>query len=184
MAFQELTTYDGLATSRRHDSTKTEPLSFYDLINFLRRNSRLIGVSMVLGLLLGILYVVKTPSSYEAYARLVIDPEQSRILSQDAATGTVIIEAAEIASQVEIVKSEAIADSVIRSLGLLDDPEIINASSWYGICETDTLFGWELDLRGQLIKPDTAGRRRAHETHHGRLPVPCLRTPRRPVLRA
>lgn len=132
MAFQELTTYDGLATSRRNDSTKTEPLSFYDLINFLRRNSRLIVVSMVLGLLLGILYVVKTPSSYEAYARLVIDPEQSRILSQDAATGTVIIEAAEIASQVEIVKSEAIADSVIRSLGLLDDPEIINASSWYG----------------------------------------------------
>lgn len=132
MAIREPTAHDGLQRSRRKDGLRTEPLSFYDLINFLRRNCRLIAVSMVLGLLFGIVYVVKTPSSYEAYARLVIDPEQSRILSQDAATGTVIIEAAEIASQVEIVKSEAIADSVVRSLGLFDDPEIINASSWLG----------------------------------------------------
>uniref|UniRef100_A0A7C1P7U8 Lipopolysaccharide biosynthesis protein n=1 Tax=Agrobacterium albertimagni TaxID=147266 RepID=A0A7C1P7U8_9HYPH len=132
MAIHELTAFDGLSTSARRDGVRAAPLSFYDLINFLRRNARLIVMSMVLGLLIGILYVAKTPSSYEASARLVIDPEQSRILSQDAATGTVIIEAAEIASQVEIVKSEAIAANVIHSLGLLDDPEIINASSWYG----------------------------------------------------
>eukprot|EP01032_Pedospumella_encystans_P036239 gene36239-40997_t len=98
----------------------------------MRRNGRLIALSTALGLLLGIIYIAKTPSSYEAYARLVIDPEQSRILSQDATTGTVIIEAAEIASQVEIVKSEAIADDVIRTLGLLNDPEIVNNASWYG----------------------------------------------------
>ncbi len=132
MALHELATIDGLAAAERGEATRPETLSFRDLINFIRRNARLIALSTAVGLLLGIIYIVKTPSSYEAYARLVIDPEQSRILSQDANTGTVIIEAAEIASQVEIVKSEAIADDVIRQLGLLNDPEIVNSSSWYG----------------------------------------------------
>lgn len=132
MALHELATIDGHPTAERGEMLRPETLSFRDLVNFLRRNAQLIAVSTVIGLMLGVIYIAKTPSSYEAYARLVIDPEQSRILSQDAATGTVIIEAAEIASQVEIVKSEAIAADVIQKLDLLDDPEIINASSWYG----------------------------------------------------
>jgi succinoglycan biosynthesis transport protein ExoP len=132
MALRELATIDGLTAPERGEAFRSETLSFRDLVNFMRRNGRLIALSTALGLLLGIIYIAKTPSSYEAYARLVIDPEQSRILSQDATTGTVIIEAAEIASQVEIVKSEAIADDVIRTLGLLNDPEIVNNASWYG----------------------------------------------------
>jgi succinoglycan biosynthesis transport protein ExoP len=132
MALHELATIDGLAAAERGEAIRQETLSFRDLINFIRRNARLIAVSTAVGLLLGIIYIARTPSSYEAYARLVIDPEQSRILSQDANTGTVIIEAAEIASQVEIVKSEAIADDVIRQLGLLNDPEIVNSSSLFG----------------------------------------------------
>ncbi len=132
MAVHELATIDGLQTPERGESLRSETVSFRDLVNFLRRNARLIALSTVIGLLCGVIYIAKTPSSYEAYARLVIDPEQGRILSQDATTGTVIIEAAEIASQVEIVKSEAIAADVIHRLGLLDDPEIVNSSSMYG----------------------------------------------------
>ena len=107
-----------------------EAVSIRDLFNFLKSNIPIIALSTVLGILFGVVYIARTPSSFEATVRLVIDPEQSRILSQDAATGTVIIEAAEIASQVEIVKSEAIAQDVISKLGLFNDPEIVNSTSW------------------------------------------------------
>ena len=119
MAVHELPTIDGLPAPDRSEALRSEAVSFRDLVNFLRRNARLMALSTVVGLLLGVIYIAKTPSSYEAHARLVIDPEQSRILSQDATTGTVIIESAEIASQVEIVKSEAIAADVIDRLGLI-----------------------------------------------------------------
>lgn len=125
----------------------SDSVSLRDLFNVLKKNIPIIAVCTVLGLALGILYIVKTPSTYQATARLVIDPEQSRILSQDATTGTVIIEAAEIASQVEIVKSEAIAESVIRELGLMNDPEIVSSTSWqsalkgYAISAINSLAG-------------------------------------------
>ncbi|MCJ8518612.1 succinoglycan biosynthesis transport protein ExoP [Pseudorhizobium tarimense] len=151
MAIQQLSTIDGLATAERGEALRSETVSFRDLINFLRRNAWLITLSTAIGLLLGVTYIIKTPSSYQAYARLVIDPEQSRILSQDAATGTVIIEAAEIASQVEIVKSEAIAESVIRELGLLNDPEIVDASSWYGALRHYLASAVDLVLNKQVV---------------------------------
>ncbi len=132
MAPHELATMAGIARTEQREALRSETFSLRDHFNFLRSNMPLIALSTAIGLVLGVIYIAKTPSSFEASARLVIDPEQSRILSQDANTGTVIIEAAEIASQVEIVKSEAIADDVIRNLGLLNDPEIVNASSWYG----------------------------------------------------
>lgn len=105
-------------------------LTFHDIWMFLRRHMVLIGIVSLVGLGCGVAYMLKTVPSYTAIARLVIDPEQARIASQDAYTGTIIIEAAEVASKVEIVKSEAIALSVIRQLNLTEDPEIFENTSW------------------------------------------------------
>lgn len=105
-------------------------LTFRDVWLFLRRHMVLIGVVSLAGLGFGAIYMLKTTPSYTAIARLVMDPEQARIASQDAYTGTIIIEAAEVASKVEIVKSEAIALSVIRQLNLTEDPEIFENTSW------------------------------------------------------
>ncbi|ASY59895.1 MULTISPECIES: GumC family protein [Sinorhizobium] len=114
--------------ARRAD--RQENISFRDVTDFLRRHTALIGSFGAIGLALGVFYILNTSPSYTATARLVIDPEQGRIASQDASTGTIIIEAAEIASQVEIVKSEAIARAVIEQLNLTKDPEIVSTSSW------------------------------------------------------
>lgn len=105
-------------------------LTFRDIWLFLRRHMILIAVMSLAGVGSGVAYMLNTEASYTAIARLVIDPEQARIASQDAYTGTIIIEAAEVASKVEIVKSEAIALSVIRQLKLTEDPEIFENNSW------------------------------------------------------
>jgi polysaccharide biosynthesis transport protein len=107
-----------------------EYLSFRDIFSFLRRHALMLLFFGALGAALGAVYVNRTPPTYKAVTRLVMDPEQGRIASQDAATGTIIIEAAEIASQVEIVKSETIARAVIKELDLVHDPEIRDGQSW------------------------------------------------------
>lgn len=122
----------GSHSERKGDSEK-EYLSFLDVFAFLRRNTLVIGAFTLAGITLGGVYLVKAQPIYQATTRLVMDPEQGRVISQDVSSGTVIIEAAEIASQVEIVKSEAIALDVIRRLDLVNDPELVNTSSFRAI---------------------------------------------------
>jgi len=107
-----------------------EYISFRDVWRFVQRHWLLFTLFTALGLGVGVFYMATTKPVYLATTRLVMDPDQGRIVSQDAFTGTVIIEAAEIASQVEIVKSEAIARAVVQKLNLTEDPEIIGGMSW------------------------------------------------------
>ncbi len=108
----------------------SEYISFRDVWRFLQRHWMLFALFTGAGLGIGSIYMATTQPVYLATTRLVMDPDQGRIVSQDAFTGTVIIEAAEIASQVEIVKSEAIARAVVQKLNLTEDPEIIGGMSW------------------------------------------------------
>ncbi|AYG69896.1 MULTISPECIES: Wzz/FepE/Etk N-terminal domain-containing protein [unclassified Rhizobium] len=108
----------------------SEYISFRDVWRFVQRHWLIFALFTAAGLGIGIFYTVTTQPIYLATTRLVMDPDQGRIVSQDAFTGTVIIEAAEIASQVEIVKSEAIARAVVQKLNLTEDPEIIGGMSW------------------------------------------------------
>lgn len=106
-----------------------EYISFLDVFSFLRHNTLILGASTALGIMVGGIYLLQAPPVYKAMTRLVMDSEEGRVISQDPSSGTVIIEAAEIASQLEIVKSEAIAVDVIRRLDLVNDPELLTSTS-------------------------------------------------------
>ncbi len=108
----------------------SEYISFRDVWRFLQRHWMIFALFTGAGLGIGGFYMATTQPVYLATTRLVMDPDQGRIVSQDAFTGTVIIEAADIASQVEIVKSEAIARAVVQKLNLTEDPEIVGGMSW------------------------------------------------------
>ncbi|WP_163266772.1 GumC family protein [Chelativorans alearense] len=147
MVVQEIRKLSG---ERGLSAASKEYVTFRDIWSFLRRHILLLILMTVVGIALGGLYISKTEPTYSAIARLVIDHEQARIASQDPSTGTIIIEAAEIASEVEIIKSEAIARSVIKELNLLEDPEILTSRSWRsairsGIAFLFTLFRNEPD---------------------------------------
>ena len=108
----------------------SEYISFRDIWRFLQRHWLIFTIFTSAGLGIGGFYMATTQPVYLATTRVVMDPDQGRIVSQDAFTGTVIIEAAEIASQVEIVKSEATARAVVENLNLSEDPEIVGGVSW------------------------------------------------------
>lgn len=130
MVVQEIRKLTGTDMASRESRQQQDYISFRDIWAFLRRHFLILALASAAGLVLGALYIAKTQPTYTSIARIVIDREQARIASQDASTGTIIIETAEIASEVEIVKSEAIARSVIKQLNLTEDPEIQTSSSW------------------------------------------------------
>src|SRR5882762_365885 len=129
-------------------SSSKEYVSFRDIGAFLRRHAWVFATCTALSLGIGAAYVTSMTPIYSATTRLVMDPEQGRIQSQDSFSGTIIIEAAEIASQVEIVKSEAIARSVISTLDLDNDAELVSGRSWQSMIHDQirmvtALFGSE-----------------------------------------
>lgn len=130
MVVQEIRKLTGTDMASRESRQQQDYISFRDIWAFLRRHFLILALASAAGLALGALYIAKTQPTYTSIARIVIDREQARIASQDASTGTIIIETAEIASEVEIVKSEAIARSVIKQLNLTEDPEIQTSTSW------------------------------------------------------
>jgi polysaccharide biosynthesis transport protein len=89
-------------------------------IGLLRRQYRIILFCMVLGLGAGFVYLRITPPVYTARAALIIDPQKSPFIQQQGLLGEDPIE---VDSQMEILKSKAVASSVIRDLKLMEDPE-------------------------------------------------------------
>jgi succinoglycan biosynthesis transport protein ExoP len=105
-------------------------LGLRDVLGFLRRNWMVIILGAVMCTALGVFYTRSVEPTFTAVARVVIDPEQARIASQNFVSGAIIIETGEVESQIEIVKSEAIAMMVIHELNLTDDPELQLDRSW------------------------------------------------------
>ena len=113
-----------------------EYLTLRDVVAFGRRNLLLIALFTAAAVALAVYYVVTATPAYTATVRLYIDPEQVRIASSSS-TGDDNLGASEIESQVEIVRSEAIAASVIRDFDLarnplfLEEPSIVQrARAW------------------------------------------------------
>jgi len=109
--------------------------------SLIRRQSPVFVFIIACCLLLGLVYLFTTPPSYTSHAMLLIDSSKLRFLQeQQAPVGDLPIDAAQVETQLEILKSENIGLSVIKELKLTEDPEFVGASVG--------LFGW---LRRHLL---------------------------------
>jgi capsular exopolysaccharide synthesis family protein len=96
---------------------------------------------------LGLVYLFTTPPSYTSHAMLLIDSSKLRLLQeQQTPLADVPIDTAQVETQVEILKSENIALSVIKEMKLTEDPEFVGASPG--------LLGWLLEHLSQRRAPD------------------------------
>jgi succinoglycan biosynthesis transport protein ExoP len=94
---------------------------------FLRRQYPVLLLALALAMGVGIAYVMKTPPSYTAEAKLLIDTRKLQpFQQQEASAGEGVPDTAWIDSQVEILWSENVALSVIKRLHLTEDPEFIS----------------------------------------------------------
>jgi succinoglycan biosynthesis transport protein ExoP len=94
-----------------------------NFIGFLRQQYLVILLSILLALGCGGVYLFNAKPTFTATASLIIDSRKNQLFQQQSVLGEIPIDSSSVESQVQILKSETIALSVIKDLHLADDPE-------------------------------------------------------------
>jgi succinoglycan biosynthesis transport protein ExoP len=102
---------------------------YASFVAFVRRQSPVILFVMLLTLGLATVYIFTTPPRYTGEAVMIIDTHKLNLFQQQSSLGfDAPVDTAMVDSQVEILKSENIALSVIKDLHLTDDPEFMGGN--------------------------------------------------------
>jgi polysaccharide biosynthesis transport protein len=99
-----------------------------DVFGLLRRNLLIIFSTTLIGISIGLAYVVYAPSLYSANAQIIIDTRKLQVFQQQPVIADAPLDISSVESQIQILQSKAIALSVVRNLKLADDPTFIEES--------------------------------------------------------
>jgi succinoglycan biosynthesis transport protein ExoP len=116
-------------TVNPHIANSDEP--FIDLVeafHLLRRQLLLFASVLTFAISVAVIYLAATPSRYTASAMLLFDVRNVEPFQQQGSANAAT-DSAYVDSQVEVLKSDFIARSVITKLNLLSDPEFASPTS-------------------------------------------------------
>lgn len=103
-----------------------------DLVNFtlgfLRRQYALILFITALAAVISLIYLRVTPPTYTAQVKVLFGSAKAQFVQQQSMLAESPLDVAQLESQIEIIKSKAIAASVINQVNLANDPDF-NASA-------------------------------------------------------
>ncbi len=99
--------------------------TFRRFLAIARRQLPAIVAVVSLVVLLAIIYLVTTPPKYTAVATMVIDSSNKLNQQQQTILNDAVVDSTAVETQVEILKSDNVASSVIRDLDLANDPEFV-----------------------------------------------------------
>jgi polysaccharide biosynthesis transport protein len=123
------------------------------ILGFLRRQYALIIVTAMLGSAASLGYLRVATPTYTAHAKVLFGNPKAQFVQQQSLLAETSVDVAQIESQIEILKSKAIADSVIDQLKLAEDPDFrAPGPSWRSRVKT-----W-LGAPLPSSQPDTADR--------------------------
>jgi succinoglycan biosynthesis transport protein ExoP len=95
------------------------------IVAFIRASRRSITCWAIAGLTITLLYSFTAVPQYTAIANLILDAHKIQVFKDAPVVGDNTIDAAQIESQVEIIRSDSIARSVVTKLKLQNDPEFV-----------------------------------------------------------
>lgn len=104
----------------------TSELYYFDLhsiVRFLSGNLTNIGLGAAAGAALGLAYLLLTNPSHTAQAQLLIDPGLTRVLREQALEQPMAMDSQQVETEIAILRSEEISQSVVTALGLANEPE-------------------------------------------------------------
>lgn len=101
------------------------------LVAFLRRRYPLILLVIACAVGLGAVYLVTAAPMYTGRAAMIIDTRKVQVLQQQSVLSDIALDAATVESQVEIIKSESVALSVIKEMHLTEDPEFVGSGAGF-----------------------------------------------------
>ncbi len=91
------------------------------ILAIVRRRWTVVAIAFVAGLVLGVAFLLSAVPMYTASATLLIDKSNSGLLSQMSETGTAVNDDAAVLSEVEVLRSDSVALSVVDKLKLQDN---------------------------------------------------------------
>lgn len=91
--------------------------------SFLRRRYALIIFATVIGLALCVVYLRITPPTYTAQVKVLIGNPKAQFLQQQSLLSEPVFDFNQLETQIQLIRSSAIASDVIKQLKLLDDPD-------------------------------------------------------------
>jgi succinoglycan biosynthesis transport protein ExoP len=150
------------------------------LLAAMRRQLRLVIVTCILSVILGVGYVLTAVPQYTATAVLLLDNRRVRAVQDvyDVAPLGMDMLASAVDSQVEVLKSDSVVQTVIDRLQLLKDPEFARPVPGLDsliISEIWKLVGLPAGEAEQPVDPEAARRRAADELRNN---VLARRVPR------
>jgi polysaccharide biosynthesis transport protein len=104
-------------------STNSNFITHHDVIRFVKRYYATILLATLAGIALALAYVFTATPLYTARTQLIIDPSLPQALRDNGSSSLFAIDNAQVESQLEVLRSEKIANAVIDALGLETDPE-------------------------------------------------------------
>lgn len=99
---------------------------FVTIEGFVRRQLPIIIFMLVLALGLGGVYLFTSPPRYTGHAVIVIDTHRNQMSQQQPPAADLPVDSAAVDTQIEILKSDKIAQTVVAKLHLNEDPEFVN----------------------------------------------------------
>ena len=94
-----------------------------ELREFLRFNRRAILGSTLFGIMLALAYLLFAETRYTAYAQVLIDAKSQQVLREQWTEAGIILDNAQVESQIAVLRSEQIAKAVIEKAKLHEDVE-------------------------------------------------------------
>lgn len=106
-------------------SRSSEPafITHHDLKRFFKRYALTIWAATLVGVAIAAVYVFFTVPLYTARTQIIIDPSLPQVLRESNNDAIFSIDNAQVESQLEVLRSERIANAVIDKLGLETNPE-------------------------------------------------------------
>jgi polysaccharide biosynthesis transport protein len=98
-------------------------------MSFLRRRYVTLLALTSLGLALSVGYLKTTPPTYTAAAQVLFDSPKAQFVKQESPLAEPVFDVAQLETQIQIVRSPAIAAEVIKTLDLAHDPDFA-PSQW------------------------------------------------------
>ena len=104
-------------------------LGIGDVIDFVYRYFKLIAATTLVGIAIAVGYMLTAASLYTAQGQLLIDVKVLHLATEQWREAGQVLDSAQIESQIAVLRSEPVAQSVVRHLNLQNDPAFLAAAA-------------------------------------------------------
>ena len=100
------------------------------LFGIVRRQYPIIALISACAIAFSLVYLFTTPKLYTAHAQFLIDTTKMQILrQQQQVVGETPLDAAQVETEIEVLKSDRVGLSVVKALKLTEDPEFVGSQT-------------------------------------------------------